>query len=87
MIHVYFYIIGCIIGLGIFFASKYTYEHFKNKSESDISQLDDEELDEIENLVDLRMDILKETPFDEISIDEIDELELLMNIKKKLENL
>lgn len=35
----------------------------------------------------MRMDILNETPFDEISIDEIDELEMLTNIKKKLENL
>lgn len=33
------------------------------------------------------MDILNETPFDEILIDEIDELEMLTNIKKKLENL
>lgn len=35
----------------------------------------------------MRMDILNETPFDEILIDEIDELEMLTNIKKKLENL
>ena len=86
MLHVYFYISGLILGIVIFFIVRHVHTHFHKKTPI-ISQLDDEELDEIENLVNMRMDILNETPFDEISIDEIDELEMLTNIKKKLENL
>ena len=86
MLHVYFYISGLILGIVIFFIVIHVYTHF-HKKPFDISQLDDEELDEIENLVDMRIDILNETPFDDISIDEIDELEMLTNIKKKLGNL
>lgn len=86
MLHIYFYISGLILGIGIFFIIRHVHTHFHKKTPI-ISQLDDEELDEIERLVDMRMDILNETPFDEISIDEIDELEMLTNIKKKLGNL
>lgn len=86
MLHVYFYISGLIFGIVIFFIVRHVHTHFHKKTPI-ISQLDDEELDEIENLVNMRMDILNETPFDEILIDEIDELEMLTNIKKKLENL
>ena len=86
MLHVYFYILGLVLGIIIFFIIRHVHTHFHKKTPI-ISQLDDEELDKIERLVDMRMDILNETPFDEISIDEIDELEMLTNIKKKLENL
>lgn len=86
MLHVYFYISGLILGIIIFFIIRHVHTHFHKKT-TDISQLNDEEIDEIENLVNMRMDILNETPFDEISIDEIDELEMLTNIKRKLENL
>lgn len=83
MLHIYLYIIIITIGVVIFFVVRHVYEHFFGKPDV-LSNLDDEELDEIENLIDMRIDIINETPFDEISIDDIDELEMLTEIKKKL---
>ena len=53
MLHVYFYISGLILGIVIFFIVRHVHTHFHKKTPI-ISQLDDEELDEIENLVDMR---------------------------------